>query len=153
MGIRSYIGIFLALAILATIGGLTVSRNYWKGEAVEIKEQTVVATARIGRALGNDKLKWKDVPEQVERYADGHDQLVIDTGIANAQVQQISAEADRLRALNAELREKAKVEIVKRNRLIAKLDNDALTPGDKENLQEQIGAVVAALDAIYEEDL
>lgn len=153
MGTRAYLALGIGLTVLVIIGGLTISRNYWKGEAVEIKEQTVVATARIGRALGNDKLQWKDVPEQVERYADGHNQLVIDTGIANAQIDALGAERDRLRALNAELREKAKAEIKKRNRLIARLDDAALTPGDREDCQAQIAAAEEALDAIYEEGL
>lgn len=151
MGIRAYLALGIGLAVLATIAGLTISRNYWKGEATDLREQTYVVTARIGKAVGNTKLKWKDVAEQVERYADGHDQLVIETGIANQRIEELGTEAKRLRALNAKLRAKANAEIKKRNKLIARLDNDALTPGDRDNLQEQISAVVSALDAIFEE--
>ena len=69
MGIRSYIGIFLALSILATIGGLTVSRNYWKGEAVELRDSTAVVTATLRRVNNNPKLEWKDANEQIEAMA------------------------------------------------------------------------------------
>jgi predicted RNase H-like nuclease (RuvC/YqgF family) len=150
---KLYAGIGISLLLLVTIGGLTISRNYWKAEALDEREQKYVVTASIGKSLGNPKLKWKDVAEQVDRYASGHNQLVADTDEANRRLGELGDETKRLKALNAELRAKAKVEIQKRNRLIDRLENAALTPGDATNVQEQLAACVAALNSIYEEGL
>lgn len=152
-GFRLYALLGVALTVLAVIGGLTLSRNYWKGEAVELRESTAVVTATLRRVNNNPKLKWKDANEQIEAMAVSRESWKTVAGEQTAAVEAIGAEAERLRALNAELREKAKAEIKKRNRLIARLDDAALTPGDREDCQAQIAAAEAALDAIYEEGL
>lgn len=130
-------------------------REHWHNKHDEVvklySNEKAVVTARIGKAVGNDKLKWEDVPDQVERYAESHNQLVKDTNVANAQIDAMGAEAIRLQQLNQELRAAANIEIRKRNKLIQKLDNDALTPGQIEDCQAQIAAAEAVIDQIFEE--
>lgn len=152
-GFRLYALLGIVLAVAAAFGALTLSRNYWKGEAVELRDSTAVVTATLRRVNNNPKLEWKDANEQIEAMAVSRESWKTVAGEQTAAVEAIGAEAERLRALNAELREKAKAEIKKRNRLIARLDDSALTPGDREDCQAQIAAAEAALDAIYEEGL
>lgn len=150
---KLYAGIGIALLLIVTIGGLTLSRNHWKGRALKVEEAAGVVTATIRRVTNNPKLQWKDANEQIEALAVSRESWKTVAGEQTAAIDALGMEAERLRALNAELREKAKAEIAKRNRLIARLDNDALTPGDRDDCQAQIAAAEAALDAIFEEGL
>lgn len=132
-------------------------RAHWHKTYVEYKKQDekedAVVTARIGKAIGNKKLKWEDVPDQVERYANGHDLLVTNTEIANGKIAAMGAETERLKKLNSELRAKAEKEIAKRKAAIDRLEESANDPGDREDCQAQIAAAEAALDAIFREGL
>lgn len=141
------------LAIVAAIGGLAYSRGQWKDEALDWRKSTVEVSGQIGNSIGKPNLKYKDLGKAVNDYALAHGQLVIDTEIANARIGELGAESKRLKALNAELRVKAKAEITKRNRLIDRLESASLTPGDRNDCQAQIAAAEAALDAIFEEGL
>lgn len=150
-GFRLYALLGIVLAVAAAFGALTLSRNSWKSEALFFRETTGTVTATLRRVNNNPKLEWKDANEQIEAMAVSRESWKTVAGEQTAAVEAIGAEAERLRALNAELREKAKAEIQKRNKLIARLDDAALTPGDREDCQAQIAAAEAALDAIYEE--
>lgn len=152
--------IAIALAILGFIGWAFRAdhlRAYWHGKYDAVVEQyaeeTAVVTARIGRAVGNPKLKWKDVPKQVEDFAAGYDVLVTETDIANAKLDQMGAESERLKALNADLRVRAEKIIRERAKLIDRLAASSNDPGERENCQAQIAAAEAALDAVFEEGL
>lgn len=152
--------IAIALAILGFVGWafrVDHLRAHWRETYFTFKEQVTeeraVVTARVGRAVGNPKLKWKDVPKQVEDFAAGYDQLVTDTNTANAQIDAMGAEAERLKALNADLRVRAEKIIRERAKLIDRLATSANDPGERENCQAQIAAAEAALDAVFEEGL
>lgn len=152
--------IAIALAILGFVGWafrVDHLRAYWHGKHDAVVEQyteeKAVVTARIGRAIGNPKLKWKDVPKQVEDFAAGYDQLVTDTNTANAQLDAMGAESERLKKLNADLRVRAEKIIRERAKLIDRLAASANDPGERENCQAQIAAAEAALDAVFEEGL
>jgi hypothetical protein len=160
MPVLPYAKIAIALAILGFVGWafrVDHLRAYWRETHFTFKEQVVeeraVVTARIGRAVGNPKLKWKDVPKQVEDFASGFDQLVAETGIANARIDALGAESERLKALNADLRVRAEKIIRERAKLIDRLAASANDPGERENCQAQIAAAEAALDAVFEEGL
>lgn len=155
-----YAKIAAGLAVLAFVGWafrVDHLRAYWRETHLTFKEQVAeekaVVTARIGRAIGNPKLKWKDVSKQVEDFAAGYDQLVTETNTANAQIDAMGAESERLKALNADLRVRAEKIIRERAKLIDRLAASANDPGEREDCQAQIAAAEAALDAVFEEGL
>lgn len=125
-------------------------RAYWHDR---YDTETVQVTAQIANAVGNPKLKWKDVGAQVDAYAKGHDALIVATSEANARIEAMGAESDRLKRFNAELRAKADIAIAARAKAIDRLEQSALTPGDRADCQAQIAAAQSALDAVYEEGL
>jgi hypothetical protein len=154
------LGKYLALAggvalALVLAWGLRVDhlRAGWKLKFETVVEQTGVVTASIRRATGNPKLKWKDASAQVDALAASRDGWKSAAETQTAAIDRMGAEADRLKALNAELRARAEKEIARRTVAIDRLDNQALTAGDRDNCQQQIAAAEAALDAIYEEGL
>jgi len=145
------IGFGIAFALLAA-WGLRVDnlRDGWRTRYIT---ETGEVTATIRRVTNNNKFQWKDASQQIEALAVSRESWKTVAGEQTAAIDALGAESERLKALNAELRAKAKAEIAKRNRLIDRLENAALTPGDATNVQEQLAACVAALNMIYEEGL
>lgn len=125
-------------------------RAYWHNK---YDVETSQVTAHIANAIGNPDLRWKDVGKQVDLYASGHLKLVIATDEANARIDAMGAESERLKSLNAELRAKADKAIASRGKAIARLEQSALTPGDRDDCQSQIAAAQKALDEVYAEGL
>lgn len=123
-------------------------RGYWHDK---YDSETSQVTAQIANAIGNPKLRWRDVGNQVDAYAKGHQALLLATDEANATIDAMGAESERLKSLNAELRAKADKIIKERARLIDRLEASANDPGDVSDCQAQLAAVEAALDAVIEE--
>jgi len=150
---KIYVYIGAGLIVLATIGGLTLSRNYWKSEAIEWKDSAGVVTATIRRVTNNPKLQWKDANEQIQALADSRKLWKEVAGEQTIEINALGAEAERLQKLNATLRAKAEKEIAKREKAINRLEDSAKDPGVREDCQAQIAAAEAALDIIYAEGL
>lgn len=93
---KIYVYIGVGLIILATIGGLTLSRNYWKGEAIEWKDSAGVVTATIRRVTNNPKLQWKDANEQIQALADSRKLWKEVAGEQTIEINALGAEAERL---------------------------------------------------------
>lgn len=125
-------------------------RADWRDEALGWRKSTTEVTAQIGNAIGNKKLKWENVGKQVEIYADGYQQLQDINDQRNATIDQMGAERERLMQLNGDLRVKAEKLIKQRAKLIDRLAERAMTPGDRENCQAQIAVAEAALDEVWE---
>lgn len=123
-------------------------RAYWHDK---YDSETTQVTAQIANAIGNPKLRWRDVGTQVDAYATGHNRLLVATDEANARIDAMGAESERLKHLNAELRAKADKIIKERSKLIERLEASANEPGDVSDCQAQLAAVEAALDAVIEE--
>lgn len=146
-----YIAAALALAgFVAWAFRVDNLRAYWHERYTS---ETTETTAQIANAIGNPDLKWRDVGAQVDAYASGHLALVIATDEANARIDAMGAESERLKALNAELRVKADKIIKERAHLIDRLEASANDPGERSDCQAQIAAAQNALDAVYREGL
>lgn len=155
-GIRLYGAIAIALAVMGFVGWafrVNHLRDYWHTAHDQKVYQIEAVTAKIGNAIGNPKLKWKDVPEQVEQIVVSRDSWKTVAGEQTAAIDAMGAETERLQALNADLRARAEKEIAKRKVAIDRLASQATDPGERDNCQQQIAAAEAALDAIYEEGL
>lgn len=152
-GLRLYAAVGAIAAVLLLAAWAFRVDHLRAGWKTKYETETYEVTARIGNAIGNPKLRWGDVPKQIELYADGHNQLIKATNEANAQIDAMGRESDRLLALNADLRAKADKIIKERAKLIDRLAASAKDPGQADDCQAQIAAAEAALDAIYEEGL
>ncbi len=115
--------------------------------------QINATTAVIGESLGNPRLKWKDVGQQVKAYVDGHNALVEVSERRNVAIAALGKETERLKALSASVAAKASILIAERGKLIDQLKRSAQEPGDASDLQAQIAAAQEALNAVYEEGL
>lgn len=120
-----------------------------KFDALSDQADRVVASVRI--ASGNPKLKWEDTADQVEAIGAALTQW---RGAAKTQsdlIDTMGRDSARLRAENAVLAEKVAALIRKRDGLIARLEQDALDPGDRADCWAQIREAEDALNQLYQE--
>lgn len=156
LGLNRYvIGSLGLVIVLALAWGFRVDhlRAGWKGKAEAWATEAGVVTAVAATITENPDLKWKDVPVQLQMYGDANVKLRVATEEVTAAINAQGEERRRLMALNEDLRAQAQKLIKERGKLIGKLADRALDAGDREDCQQQLGAVVRALDEIYEEGL
>lgn len=140
-----------SLLIIATIAFLYWSRSYWKEKYEGLDEWAVGVTAVTADITENPGLKREDVSVQLTNYGNANRELLRQTERVTAAINQQGAESERLKKLNADLRIKADKLIAERSKLLGRLAQRSLDPGDRENCQEQLGEIVRALNEIYEE--
>ena len=140
-----------SLLLLIFIGGLLWDRGNWKDKAEGLESWVVTVTAVAADITKNPGLKREDVAVQLTNYGAANRELLRATNEVTAAINQQSAEAERLKQLNADLRVKADKLIAERSKLIGRLADRSLDAGDRENCQEQLGGVVRALNEVYEE--
>lgn len=140
-----------SLLLLIFIGGLLWDRGNWKDKAEGLESWVVTVTAVAADITENPGLKREDVAVQLTNYGAANRELLRATNEVTAAINQQSAEAERLKQLNADLRVKADKLIAERSKLIGRLADRSLDAGDRENCQEQLGGVVRALNEVYEE--
>ena len=145
-------GIALALALG---WGFRVDnlRAGWKDKTETWATEAGVVTAVAASITENPDLEWKDVPTQLQLYGAANVKLLEATGEVTLAINAQGAERRRLLALNEDLRAQANKLIKERAKLLNRLSESALDAGDRENCQEQLGAVVRALNLVYEEGL
>ncbi len=141
--------VFLALALVA---GLSWYKwGYWKGEYLEIRDQASAVVAAVRIAADNPKLQWKDTAVQIgeldKSYAEARSLLHEST----AKVNELGAEAKRLRALNVEAQRKIAKLTARRSELIRQLETEALDPGDVADCWAQIRAMEDTMNQLYRE--
>lgn len=155
-GIRLWgvLGAALVVALLfAWALRLDALRADWRGKYLGLQKQTYEVTATIGNAIGNKKLKWRDVGEQVVLVAKSRDAWKSVSGEQTAAIDAMGMETQRLQRLNADLRARADKLIRERGKLINRLERQAMDPGDRSNCAAQLQAVDDALNAVFAEGL
>jgi phage-related tail fiber protein len=145
-------GIALALALG---WGLRVNslRAHWHGKFDTLNGEAVVVLAAAGRAADNPKLRWADVPEQIELLGASRKAWKGTAELQSSRIDALGVEAARLQALNADLRTRAQAAIARRDVAIRRLDRDALTPGERVDCARQLIEAEAALDLVYREGI
>lgn len=155
-GIRLGGAIAAFLAVLGFVGwGLRVDhlRAHWHEKFDVLNAEAVVVLAATGKAAENPKLRWVDVPEQIALIGQSRAAWKGTADLQSSRIDAMGIETARLQALNAELRAKAEAAIAKRNDAIRRLEQDALTPGERADCARQLFDAEAALDLVYREGL
>lgn len=126
---------------------------HWDREFHTLAKQSGDVLSALRIAADNPKLRWEDAPQQAKWLGEAfHGQkAVID--IQTAKVNDLGLERARLQALNDDLRKQAQALIAKKGRVIARLDSDALTPGERQDCARQLREAETALDLIFQEGL
>ena len=147
IGIRG--GLAIILAILAAL--CWHKWGVWKEKYGVLSSEAGEVLAAVRIASDNPKLAWADTKEQVEALDASLTQW---RGTARTQsdlIDTMGRDTERLRAENAVLAAKVAAANKKRDAAIARLQNDALDPGDTADCWAQIREADEALNILYRE--
>lgn len=123
----------------------------WKDKFGDLDNEAGVVLASIRIASGNPKLKWDDAAHQVDELDKSLTGWKSQAETLSGTVDAMGAETVRLRSENAALTAKVRALNARRSELIARLDQDALDPGDVADCWAQIREVDASLNKLREE--
>lgn len=154
IGFSKYVSVGAALAIalmLAWAIRLDGLRADWRDKFLNLTAEagTVLASVRI--ASDNPKLAWKDAAKQVDEIGMSRAVWKNHAEGLSGQIDQMGAETARLKSENATLVAKVRALNARRTQLIAKVEQDALDPGDVADCWAQIREVEESLNRLRQE--
>jgi regulator of replication initiation timing len=147
IGIRG--GLAILLALLAAL--CWFKWGHWKGKYDVLSGQATTVLIATREASDNPDLKWEDTARQIEELDASLTGWKNTAELQSGTIDAMGEETKRLQAENAELSAKVAALNKKRDALIAKLNNDALDPGDRADCWAQIREADEALNTLYKE--
>lgn len=155
-GLSKYLigGSAIALA-LSLAWGMRVDhlRADWKGKYEILSQVSGDILVSVRRAAGSKSIKLVEAAEQIDLISTSRKAWMGTAKLQSSRIDEISNETLRLKALNAELRQKAEAAIAKRDTAIKRLATEALTPGERTDCAKQLFDAEAALDLVYQQGL
>ena len=146
-------GIITIIAFIGWVVRIDQLRAEWHGKFDQLYAEAALVLGTTQRASGNPKLKWADVPGQIDVIANSRKAWKDTADLQSSKIDALGLETARLKALNATARKKAEAIIAKRDTVIAKLANQAITPGDRADCVAQLRDAETALDLVFKEGL
>lgn len=147
IGVRG--GIIIALVLFSAL--CWHKWGVWKEKFGDLSDEAAQVVIAVRDMSGNPKLQWKDVPQQIDLL----DKLLTEKTTlldqSTAAVNALGEETARLQAENAEMAKKIAALNRKRDALIARLNDDALDPGDRADCWAQVREAEEALNLLYRE--
>lgn len=141
-------GLTLALALGWALR-LDHLRAGWKDQFETLQREAKTVVLALQEASGNRKLEWKDAPGQAIALGEDKRRLERDIAEQNARLDEMAAEAVRLRARASELRRIAEKAEAQRKAALRGLSDMAATPGTREDCMTLLKEAEAALDIVY----
>lgn len=141
---------FLALAY-AALGWSRADHWHKLFNALAAEAKTVLIATRD--ASDNPSLKWSDVASQVDNLGQSNRQFQAAIIEQNASIDQMAAEAVKLKAKASELRKIADTAQLQRKAALEKLNEMAITPGTRGNCEMLLKEANTALDLVREAGL
>lgn len=123
----------------------------WKDKFDVLSGQATSVLIATREASDNPDLKWEETARQIEELDASLTGWRNTAELQSGTIDAMGEETKRLQAENAELAAKVAVLNRKRDALIARLNNDALDPGDRADCWAQIKAADEALNVLYRE--
>jgi chromosome segregation ATPase len=151
----TYLRIALGLAFAVLLGWalrLDYLRAYWHDKFDALSNEAATVLVSMRDATDNPKLQWRDVPAQIDQMDASLTSWKSTAEQQTELVDTLGRNTERLRKENADLQAKIAEANRKRDRAIAKLENDALDPGDRADCWVQIRASDEALNKLYQEN-
>jgi len=156
MGLRGYIGLGMLLAALIAWvlidSHLTEDKRIRDNNAILRSWQNDAVDA-IGEASGNDKITRETAIGQVRVLGDQYDTLKRENAATNRRLDEMAAEAIRLRKRADELQAIAAKAEAMRRAALARLSDMTITPGTREDCLALVAEANAALDLVREAGL
>lgn len=140
-------GVILALA-LAWVARLENRRAHWNEVAVDRGELLDDITDATKKASGNERVKWDTVAGQIVALGESNRALKGSIEAQNVAIDEMAAEAVRLKAKAVELKAIADKAEAQRAAALRKLSNMAITPGSRNDCLQLLREAEQALDLV-----
>lgn len=153
LGLLRSIGVRGGLAILLGVAAIFCYLKWgtWKDKYDTLSGQATTVLIATREASDNPDLKWEDTARQINELDASLTGWKNTAQLQSGAIDAMGEETKRLQAENAVLSAKVAALNKKRDSLIAKLNNDALDPGDRADCWAQIKAADEALNVLYRE--
>lgn len=154
LGFLRTIGVRGGLAILLGIAAIFCYLKWgiWRDKYDTLSGQATTVLIATREASDNPDLKWEDTARQINELDASLTGWKNTAQLQSGAIDAMGDETKRLQAENAVLSAKVAALNKKRDSLIAKLNNDALDPGDRADCWAQIKAADEALNVLYREN-
>ena len=153
MGLRGYIGLGMLLAAL--IAWVLIDSHLTEDK--RIRDNNAILRSwqndAVDEASGNDKITRETAIGQVRVLGDQYDTLKRENAATNRRLDEMAAEAIRLRKRADELQAIAAKAEAMRRAALARLSDMTITPGTREDCLALVAEANAALDLVREAGL
>jgi hypothetical protein len=151
--LKLYGSIGLALVLVVTLGLHRAGDRRVRAQLDTLTNQAGAVLVATRAASDNPSLRWVDVAEQIGRIGKSQREWRATADLQTARINDLGLETARLKALNADLRKQAEAHIAKRQQVIARLETQALSPGERSDCARQLRLVEEALDLVFREGM
>lgn len=162
-GIKLYallIGFVGALIFVGWAFRVDALRGECRSDYNGLTNEVSVVLPAVRDASGNPKLQWRPgkgdevaVAEQVRILGNAKQSWQQTATDQSQRIAELGAETAKLRQLNEQARRQAEVLIAQRNSALNRLEQQALTPGERQFCEAQLKSAEEALDTVYAEGL
>ena len=153
---RLYFGLGIAAAFALLLGWalrLDHLRESWQAKHQALVVQAGAVVAAVREASGNPDAGWVTAAGQIRAMGAERRTLRFELDEQNRRIDEMAAEAVRLRAKAADLRRIADRAEAQRKAALERLSDMAITPGTRDDCLTLLREAETALDLVYEAGL
>ena len=153
---RLYFGLGIAAAFALLLGWalrLDYLRGDWQAKHQALVAQAGAVVVAVREASDNPDTGWATAAGQIRALGAGNRKLRFELDEQNRRIDEMAAEAIRLRARADELRRIADRAEAQRQAALEQLSDMAITPGTRDDCLALLREAETALDLVYEAGL
>lgn len=148
------LGLLLVLGVAAALVGAHLRADARLRTAhADLTAEAAVVLVALRDAADNPQLSWVQAPGQIVALGEGRRSMLDAIDAQNARINDLAAEAVRLRARAEDLRLIAAAAQEQRRSALARLSDMAITPGTRDDCMALLAEAEQALDLVREAGL
>lgn len=140
-----------AVALLSVVAAVTL---HFRGDArtratlESLSRQAGTVIVALRKASGNEDVKWKTAPGQIIAMGESNRALKGQIEVQNMRIDEMAAEAIRLKARASELKRIADKAQAQRQSALKRLSDMSITPGTRQDCVQLLNEADAALNLV-----
>lgn len=151
--LKLYGSIGLALILVVAIGIHRAGDRRVRAQLDTLTNEAAAVLVATRIASDNPSLRWIDAAGQIGMIGKSRREWKATADLQTARINDLGLETARLKAINADQRKQAEAHIAKRQQVIARLESQALTPGERSDCARQLRMIEEALDLVFREGM
>jgi hypothetical protein len=123
--------------------------DHWKAAAEDLQRQVNTVVIALREATNNPEADWATAPGQIRALGDSNKALKTSITAQNERIDEMAAEAVKLRAHAVELQQIADRAKAQRQAAYTRLSQMAITPGERADCEQLVKEANDALDIVH----